>query len=151
MTHNDASQSVVLLWTSDRLDAETGTWQHTTLRGDRRPCTGGIRTRNPSKRAAADPSLVPRAQFMVWYKDGVTLAVRINWSAGVGYVTMDPTCSLDEEDGKCVEQSFEWEHANQSVCVTTRKFEVYFKMGLLVINCEKRQVNVTASGSCSLG
>jgi len=44
---------------------------------------------------------------MVRYKDGVTLAVRFNWGAGVGDVTMDPTCSSDEEDGKCVEQSFD--------------------------------------------
>ena len=29
-THNDASQSVELLWTSDELVAETSTWQHTT-------------------------------------------------------------------------------------------------------------------------
>ena len=150
MTHNDASQSVVLLWTSDRPDAEIETWQHTTLTGDRHPCTGGIRTRSPSKREAADPCLVPRAQFMVWHKDGVTLAVRINWSAGVGDVTMDPTCSSDEEDGKCIEESFDWQHANKSVYVT-RKFQFYFKMCVLVINCEKRQVNVTASGSCSLG
>ena len=70
---------------------------------------------------------------MVWHKDGVTLAVRINWSAGVGDVTMDPTCSSDEEDVKCVEQSFDGEHANQSVCVTIRKSEVYFQMGVLVI------------------
>jgi hypothetical protein len=87
---------------------------------------------------------------MVRHKDGVTLAVRINEGAGVGDVTMDPTCSSDEEDRKCVEQSLDVEHANQSVCVTIRKFEVYFKMGVLVINCEQWQVNVTASGSCSL-
>ena len=31
ITHNDASQSVVLLWTSDQLVAETSTWQHITL------------------------------------------------------------------------------------------------------------------------
>ena len=31
ITHNDASQSVGLLWTSDQLVAETFTWQHTTL------------------------------------------------------------------------------------------------------------------------
>jgi hypothetical protein len=80
----------------------------------------------------------------------VTLAVRIDWAAGVGDVTMDPSCSSDEEDGKCVEQSFDGEHANQSVYVTIRKFEGYFKMGVLFINCEKRQVNVTSSGSCSL-
>jgi len=87
----------------------------------------------------------------LWYgnKDGVTLDVRINWGAVVGDVTMDPSCSSNEEGGKCVEQSF-GEHANQSICVTIRKFEFYFKMGVLVTNCEKRQVDVTASGSWSL-
>jgi len=87
---------------------------------------------------------------MVWPKDRVTLAVRINWGAGEGDVTMDPSCSSDEEDGNWVGQSFDGEHAIQSVCVTIRKFEVYFKVGVLVINCEKRQVNVTSSGSYSL-
>ena len=57
------------------------------------------RTRNTSKRAAADPHLVPRAQFMVWHKDGVTLAVGINWGAGVGDVTMDPATSLCNNKG----------------------------------------------------
>ena len=37
-THNDAPQSVGLLWTSDQPDAETSIWQHTTLTTDRRPC-----------------------------------------------------------------------------------------------------------------
>ena len=37
-THNDASQSVGLLWTSDQLVAETSTWQHTTLTTDKYPC-----------------------------------------------------------------------------------------------------------------
>jgi hypothetical protein len=35
ITHNDASQSVGLLWTSDQLGAQTSTWQHTT---DKYPC-----------------------------------------------------------------------------------------------------------------
>jgi len=35
ITHNDASQSVGLLWTSDQLVSETSTWQHTTLTTDR--------------------------------------------------------------------------------------------------------------------
>ena len=34
-THNDAPQSVGLIWTSDQLVAETCTWQHTTLRTDK--------------------------------------------------------------------------------------------------------------------
>ena len=31
ITHDDAPQSVGLLWTSDQVVAETSTWQHTTL------------------------------------------------------------------------------------------------------------------------
>ena len=38
ITHNDASQSVGLLWTSDQPVAETSTWQHKTLNRDRHPC-----------------------------------------------------------------------------------------------------------------
>jgi len=38
ITHNDAPQSVGLLWTSDQLVAETSTWQHTTLTTDKHPC-----------------------------------------------------------------------------------------------------------------
>jgi len=54
ITHNDAPQSVELLWTRDQLVAETSTWQHTTLTPDRQTCLSGIRTRNLIKRAAAD-------------------------------------------------------------------------------------------------
>ena len=39
ITHNDASKSVGVLWTSDQLVAETSTWQHTTLTTDKYPCT----------------------------------------------------------------------------------------------------------------
>ena len=38
ITHNDAPQSVRLLWTSDQPVAETSTSQHTTLTTDRHPC-----------------------------------------------------------------------------------------------------------------
>jgi len=36
-SHSDTLHSVELLWTSDRPDAETFIWQHTTLTGDRYP------------------------------------------------------------------------------------------------------------------
>ena len=35
--HSDTSHSVGLLWTSDRPDAQTSTWQLTTLTGNRQP------------------------------------------------------------------------------------------------------------------
>ena len=47
-------QSEGRLWTTDRLDAETSTWQYTTITREKYPCPGEIRTRNPSKQAAAD-------------------------------------------------------------------------------------------------
>ena len=58
-TYNNPPQSEGLLRTSDRLVAETSTWQHTTPTTDIH-VTGGIRTHNPSKWAYADPRLRPR-------------------------------------------------------------------------------------------
>jgi hypothetical protein len=59
ITHNDASHTVGLLWTSDRLVAETSTWQHTTLTTNIH-APGGIRNHDLSWRAAADLRLRPR-------------------------------------------------------------------------------------------
>ena len=61
-THNNTTQSVGLLWTSDQLLAETSTWQHTTLTTDIH-APGGIRTHNLSRRAAADLRLRPRGYW----------------------------------------------------------------------------------------
>ena len=61
-THNDAPQSVGLLWTSDRLVAETSTWQYTTLTTNIH-APGGIRTHNISRRAATDLRLRPRGHW----------------------------------------------------------------------------------------
>ena len=58
-TYNNPPQSEGLLRTSDRLVAETSTWQHTTPTTDIH-VTGGIRTHNPSKPAASDLRLRPR-------------------------------------------------------------------------------------------
>ena len=62
ITHNDAPQSVGLLWTSDSLDAQnsenTQHSQETEIHGP-----GGIRTHNPSKRATEDPRLSPRGHW----------------------------------------------------------------------------------------
>jgi hypothetical protein len=57
-----ASRSVGLPWTSDLLVAETSTWQHSTLTRDIR-ASGGIRTYNSSKQAAADPRFRPRGHW----------------------------------------------------------------------------------------
>ena len=61
MRHNDAPQSLGLLWTSDQPVAETSTWQHTQHPQQTNiHAPGGIRTHNLSRRAAADPRLRPR-------------------------------------------------------------------------------------------
>ena len=61
-THNDAPQSVRLLWTSDQPVAETSTWQHTTLTANIH-APRGIRTHNLSRRAAADLGLRLRGHW----------------------------------------------------------------------------------------
>ena len=50
---------MIPLGTSHGLVAETSNWQHATLSRDSHACAGGIRTRNPSKPAAADPCVRP--------------------------------------------------------------------------------------------
>ena len=101
ITHKDTPQSVELLWTSDQLVAETSTWQHTqhsqqtsmppagfkpAIPVGERPQTyaldrsaTGIRTRNPNRRAAADPRIRPlghwdrhktsyiKCKLLTWY------------------------------------------------------------------------------------
>jgi len=59
ITHNDAPQSVGLLWTSDRPVAETSTSQHTTITTNIH-VSGGILTHDHSRRAAEEPRLGPR-------------------------------------------------------------------------------------------
>ena len=55
-SQSDTPHSVGLLWPSDNPDAETSTWQHTTLTTDRPPhAPDGIRTLNPRKKGAAGP------------------------------------------------------------------------------------------------
>ena len=60
-THNDASQSVGLLWTSDQLVAETSSLQHSQQTNIHAP--SGIRTHDLSRRAAADLRLRPRGHW----------------------------------------------------------------------------------------
>ena len=62
LSHLDTRQSVGFLWSSDQPQAETSTWQHTILTTHRH-APAGIRTRNPSKRAAADPRLTERSNW----------------------------------------------------------------------------------------
>jgi len=63
ITHNDAPESVGLLWTSDRLVAETSTWQHTTLTTDKYLCPRRDSNHYLSRRAAAHLRLRPRGHW----------------------------------------------------------------------------------------
>ena len=56
-SHFDTQNSVGLRWGHDPPVAETSTWRHTTLIETNIHEHGEIRTRNPSKRAAANPCL----------------------------------------------------------------------------------------------
>jgi hypothetical protein len=56
-------QSVGLLWTRDRPVAETSIWQHKHSQATNIYTPRGIRTRDPSKRAAADLRLGPRGHW----------------------------------------------------------------------------------------
>jgi hypothetical protein len=78
---NDTPQSVGPLRMRDRLVAETSTWQHTTL-------TTQKRTRNPSKRDAADPRLIP-----VGHWDRLRVLVPNLWSAAHNQVVSG--CLID--------------------------------------------------------
>jgi hypothetical protein len=57
--------------TGDQPEAETSTWQHTTLKGTDIRVSSGMRTRNRSKWAAAGPRLRPRGywdrQIITWF------------------------------------------------------------------------------------
>jgi len=68
-THSDTLHSVGLLWMSDQSDAETSTWQSRTLTRDIH-APGGIRTRNPSRRATTNPCLWPRCH---WDQNGTAI------------------------------------------------------------------------------
>jgi hypothetical protein len=60
LSHLDTSHSVGLLRMSDRPDAETSTWQYTTLTRDRLPCLRRDSNPQSQQRVAADPRLRPR-------------------------------------------------------------------------------------------
>jgi hypothetical protein len=63
-SHLDTPHSVGLLWTSDQPDAENSDNTQHSQQADIHTA-GGIRTRNPSKRVAADPRRTPRGH---WYR-----------------------------------------------------------------------------------
>ena len=96
-SHSDTPHSVGLLWTGDQPYAETSTRQHTTPTTDfHAPC--GIRTHNPSKRAAADLRLRPGSH---WDRLDYLLKTRIlmnSWHPlGVGVTCTSMWIDFPEE------------------------------------------------------
>jgi hypothetical protein len=79
-SHSDKPHSVGLLWTSERPDAETSTWQQSQQTNVHAP--GRIRTHNPSKREAADPRFKTRGH---WDRPNKTLR-----QLDLLYLTHDP-------------------------------------------------------------
>ena len=61
--HSDTPHSLGLLWTSDQPDAEPLPDKKQHCRETHIHEPGGIQTRNPSKRAAANPCLVQRGHW----------------------------------------------------------------------------------------
>jgi hypothetical protein len=64
-SHSDTPHSVGLLWKSDQPDARDLSLPDNTQHSQETDihASGGIRTHNPSKRAAVDPRLTPRGQW----------------------------------------------------------------------------------------
>jgi hypothetical protein len=64
-SHSDTPHSVGLLWTSDKPDAETSTWQHTTITTDRYPWTRRDSDPQPIERAVTvfDTKLIQRGKI----------------------------------------------------------------------------------------
>jgi hypothetical protein len=63
------SFSVGLLWTSDQPDAETSTWQHTTLTRDRHSCPrrdSNLQSQEESGRRTTPSTVAYRVQFCDW-------------------------------------------------------------------------------------
>jgi hypothetical protein len=56
-SHSETQHTLWIPWTSDQPDAETSTWQHTTLTEDKHPCPR--RDSNPQSQQANNLSLAP--------------------------------------------------------------------------------------------
>jgi hypothetical protein len=63
ITHNDAPQSVELLWTSDQTVTETCTWQHTPLTTDKHPCPRWDSNPKSQQASGRRPALRPRGHW----------------------------------------------------------------------------------------
>jgi len=92
-SNSDTLHLVGLLWTIDRPATEPSTWQHTTTTRGRHPRPGGIRIRNTSKRAAADPHLRPRGHW-VRLPVNIMLTETLITLLSLGQNIYNPQCRL---------------------------------------------------------
>jgi hypothetical protein len=88
-TRWDTSHSVGILWKSDQPDAENSTLQHPQAKDIR--ASGGIRTRNPIKRAAAYPRLRSRGHW-----DRLLVIFRTNETSPVEHKTQPNTFKISQ-------------------------------------------------------
>jgi hypothetical protein len=65
LSHSDTLHSVWLLWTSDQSDADTSTWQHTTLTRERYRCNRRDSKQQSRQATAENPRLI---KFGHWYQ-----------------------------------------------------------------------------------
>ena len=79
LTHNDTPQSVGLVWTSDQLDAETSTWQHTTLTRDRYPCHQPGSNPQPQQANGPWPSQITRRHRVLIPTGLYTKSVKVSY------------------------------------------------------------------------
>jgi hypothetical protein len=96
ITHNDAPQSVGLLWTSDQLVAETSTWQHTQQTHIQAP--GGIRT-HALDRAATGTGRI-HVQLYFWALDEGEWSTSPWGHSNLGKRDQCPLNSLGGLDGR---------------------------------------------------
>ena len=82
LSHTTLGTTPLSEWSGRRRDF----WQHTALTSDRYPYPGGIRTRNSSKRAAADPRLRPHGHWDR-LRTQLTLILRLSRTGTVWFYT----------------------------------------------------------------
>ena len=106
---SDTPHLVGFLWMSDRPIAETSNWQLTT---DRHPCPSGIRTRSPSKLAAADyaatgiKNIYIQVHYFIWQIPLITIMPLLQVSMGHSAAIVYIICELAWSDKwyHCIKQ-----------------------------------------------
>jgi hypothetical protein len=131
ITQNDTTQSVGLLWTTDRPAAETSTWQHATLTWDWHLCHRRDSNHNPSKRSAAEPRIRPlgHLQPVSYVLIQQKLSVTAVWSGQESQCTTLP-CELLWSEVPSTEHLSLSDHDRDScncIPVSNCKLQLFFR------------------------